>query len=111
MYRLIAKTLSAGALTLALLGCEQKLTYSRFEAIQTGDPADAVQSILGKPNMREERTWVYSDHDRQIMALVYFQDGKVIGKEWRDPEHGMQGKDPYVNQPGDSHEVRFRETR
>lgn len=111
MKRWMVKSMALGALALAAFGCEQKLTFSRFECIQTGDPADAVQATLGQPTMKEERTWLYSDLDRQIQATVYFQEGKVIGKEWHCPEHGMVGKSPYVNQPGDSHEIRYRETK
>ena len=97
--------------TLFVVGCEQKLTYTRFQAIQQGDASDTVESVLGKPAMRTDQTWMYSDHDRQIMATVYFQESKVTGKEWHDPEHGMVGKSPYVNQPGDSHDVIMRKSK
>lgn len=105
------KRLIGAALGITLLGCAEKLTFNRFETIHEGDPPEAVEATLGKPDMRQDTTWIYSDLDRQIRADVYFRESKVIGKTWRDPEHGMVGKSPYVNQVGDSHEIRYRETK
>lgn len=96
---------------LAAVGCAQKLTYERWETIHDGEDYGSVESTLGDPFQQTAETWVYQDTDRGITAMVYFQNGQVIGKKWACPEHGMQGKSPHVNQPGESEEIIIRETK
>lgn len=100
------------ALALLACGCEQKLTYERFQTLSVGDSPEVVETTLGKPWMKGVggQTWVYQDQDRGISASVYFQDAKVARKKWSDPDHGLQG-DPAVNQPGESHEIRMKEIK
>lgn len=89
-------------------GCSQKLTYERWESVYEGQRADVVEQVLGEPVERLDMRWLYMDADRGITADIYFQDGEVIGKTWSDPERGMVGKSPHVNQPGDSDTLKYR---
>ena len=58
----------------ALCGCEQKLTYHRFETISQGDSPQVVEATLGKPWMKgiNDQAWVYQDIDRGINAIIYY---------------------------------------
>lgn len=111
MQKTIVTTVLASAVALLACGCAEKLTYSRFETVSDGDSPEAVEATLGKPWQRTDQAWIYFDEDRGITASVYFDEAKVIGKEWADAEHGMQGKSPRVNQPGESHEIRAKEIK
>lgn len=83
-------------------GCSQKLTYERWATIQPGDSEEVVAATLGEPaDKPSDMTWLYLDPDRNITAYIYFDDAQVIGKTWADPERGMIGQSPKVNQPGD----------
>jgi YD repeat-containing protein len=93
---------------LTAVGCAEKFTYQRWETVHDGMAADAVQATLGKPWQTTDQTWVYYDQDRSITAMVYFDQGKVIGKRWQDPQRGIQGKSPNVNQPGESERIEVR---
>ncbi len=104
----IGSCLGLVAAGLLLTGCAEKLTYERWQTVHDGMHADAVQATLGKPWQTTEQTWIYSDEDRGVTAMVYFDGPKVVGKTWQSPEHGMQGKSPNVNQPGESEEIRVR---
>ncbi len=95
-------------LMLAAMGCAEKLTYQRWETIHDGASSDVVRATLGDPWQKTDMAWVYNDSDRHITAFVYFEGDKVIGKTWEDPEHGMQGKSPNVNQPGDAEEIKVQ---
>ncbi len=90
------------------LGCSQKLTYERWDAISEGDSPEVVQAVLGEPVEKLDMRWMYMDPDRGVTADIYFGDSKVIGKTWADPDRGMVGKSPHVNQPGDSDQIRLR---
>lgn len=96
----------------ALCGCEQKLTYHRFETISQGDSPQVVEATLGKPWMKgiNDQAWVYQDIDRGINAIIYFEDGKVSGKKWGDAAHGIQG-DPAAFSPGESKETHIRQIK
>lgn len=96
--------------TLLLAGCAEKLTYDRWQTIYVGQSQDGVEETLGDPTEKLEMRWMYHDNDRCINADIYFQDCKVIGKTWSDPRHGMQGKSPLVNQPGDADVHKYRKT-
>lgn len=95
-------------LGLILVGCAQKLTYERWDTIQQGESPEVVKAILGKPLEQGDTRWLYHDADRGITADIYFQDAKVIGKTWADPDRGMCGKSPLVNQPGDVDKHEYR---
>ena len=99
------------ASTMLLIGCEQKLTYDRWELICDGQSPDAVEATLGKPCEKLDLNWMYMDMDRGITANIYFQDNKVTGKTWADPDRGMQGKSPNVNKPGDKEELKYQKTK
>ncbi|NLX22225.1 MAG: hypothetical protein GXY55_11250 [Phycisphaerae bacterium] len=93
---------------LLLAGCAEKLTFERWQTIHDGMHSDAVTATLGEPWQTTEQTWIYSDENRGVTAMVYFRDDAVIGKTWQSPEHGTQGTSPNVNQPGESEEIRVR---
>lgn len=86
--------LAAGALF--FVGCEEKLTYERWQLINQGSTSLEVESAIGKPDFTTNNQWTYQDHDRGITAHVYFEKGedKVLSKQWIDPEHGWQGQNP-----------------
>jgi hypothetical protein len=108
IYRLIPVAI----LGFMACGCAEKLTYERFQTIQTGDSPRVVESTLGKPTIRGigDQTWVYQDYDRCINAVVYFHEAKVSDKKWSDMQRGIEGK-PSVSQPGESREVHVREIK
>jgi hypothetical protein len=91
---------------LASMGCAEKLTYARWQTIHDGASSDVVEATLGKPWQTTDQTWVYYDQDKSVTVMVYLDKGKVIGTTWQSPEHGMQGKSPHVNQPGDSEQIK-----
>jgi len=41
-----------------------------------------------------------------VTVMVYFDKDKVTGTTWQSPEHGMQGKNPNVKQPGESEQIK-----
>lgn len=91
-----------------LVGCAEKLTYERWQTVHDGMSLDAVKATLGEPWQTTEMMLFYYDEDRHINAQVYYEGDKVIGKAWQDPEHGIKGKTPHVNQPGESEEVKVQ---
>ncbi|HSW47321.1 MAG TPA: hypothetical protein VLM89_17290 [Phycisphaerae bacterium] len=91
---------------LLAIGCAEKLTYQRWETVHDGMASDAVQATLGPPWQTIDQTWLYSDENRSINATIYFDQGKVVGKTWVDPQRGMVGKSPNVNQPGESEQIK-----
>jgi hypothetical protein len=95
----------------ATVGCAEKLTYQRWETIHDGMSSDLVQATLGKPFQTTDQTWVYYDEDKSVTATVYFDKDKVTGKTWQDPAHGMVGKSPNVNQPGESEQINVRKVK
>jgi hypothetical protein len=101
----------AGGLGLLVSGCAKQLTYDNWQSISNGQSAETVKAILGKPVEQLDMRWMYFDCDRCITADIYFSDCQVIGKTWSDPEHGMQGNSPLVNQPGDSDVHKFKQVR
>jgi hypothetical protein len=100
----------ASAIALVMVGCSETLTYERWQTIYEGQPQDGVEATLGKPTERLESRWLYIDDDCHVTAEIYFQECRVIGKTWSDPEHGPQGKSPFVNQPGDADTLKYRKT-
>ena len=112
MKPIVSRLVPVAALALLACGCEQKLTYERFQTISQGDSPQVVENTLGKPWMKSigDQAWVYQDQERGINASVYFQDGKVVRKKWGDAAHGLQ-VDPSVSQPGESHEVHMRQIK
>jgi len=111
MVRLSWKRWFMVAVVLAACGCAETLTYERYEMINTGDSPEVVQATLGKPLTKTDMTWAYNDYDREITAFIYFQDDKVSGKRWDDPEHGQQGGNPNVNEPGDADELNIQQIK
>lgn len=95
-------------LAILFLGCSQKLTYERWELVREGQSPDAVQATLGDPVEKLDMSWLYVDPDRGITADIYFQDDKVVGKRWCDPDRGMQGKSPNVNESGDREDLKYK---
>ena len=91
---------------LGAMGCAEKLTYPRWQTIHEGMTSDVVQATLGKPWQTTDQTWVYYDQDKSVTVMVYFDKAKVTGTTWQSPEHGMQGKSPHVNQPGESEQIK-----
>jgi hypothetical protein len=89
-------------------GCAQKLTHDRWETIHNGASPDVVEATLGEPWERMDNQWIYHDEDRGITANVYFDERGVIGKKWADPDRGIEGSNPNVNEPGESEETRVR---
>ncbi len=94
------------AIGMISLGCAEKLTYERWQTIHDGATADVVEAALGKPWQTTEQTWVYYDQDKAVTVMVYFDKNQVIGTTWQSPEHGMKGKSPSVNRPGDSEQIK-----
>jgi len=83
------------AAVMLTVGCEQKLTYQRFELIHMGQTQLGVEKTLGDPLVKMPDQWTWNDSDRSITAHVWYdKEGKVIAKQWFDPKHGMVGSPP-----------------
>lgn len=87
----------------AVVGCEEKLTYERWQLINQGSTKLEVESAIGQPDIMMPDQWTYVDHDRGITAHIYFEAdaNKVHSKQWIDAEHGWQGKNPAETDQGD----------
>ncbi|MBN1347602.1 MAG: hypothetical protein JXQ73_33245 [Phycisphaerae bacterium] len=84
-----------GVVIMMGLGCEQKLTYQRYELIHMGQEQLGVEKTLGEPVVKMTDQWTWNDSDRSITAHVWFnQEGKVLAKQWFDPKRGMVGGPP-----------------
>ena len=111
----------AGLLTVT--GCS-KFTYQNWNKIRVGtDTTNEVRSILGDPWRASDgesttevstpanaNTWVYSDTDRNVTAIIRFREQTVVAKEWADPEHGLLQEGEKITQPGSSEQIRVRAT-
>ncbi len=76
-------------------GCEQKLTYQRFELVHMGESQLGVEKTLGEPLVKMADQWTWNDSDRSITAHVWYdKEGKAMAKQWFDPKHGMVGSPP-----------------
>jgi hypothetical protein len=104
--RILGKLALIGAVSM-MWGCS-KLTYERWQTIQEGESPEAVRATLGEPLEKLDMRWMYMNADRGIVADIYFDEGRVIGKTWSDPERGHQGKSPHVREIGDAEEFRYR---
>jgi hypothetical protein len=97
MVRRQVMMILAGAFLVGMIsGCEEKLTFERWETIHAGQTPVAVEECLGEPWQKAFDQWTYQDHDRHITAHIYWnEDGtKVICKQWYDPEQGWHGQNP-----------------
>jgi hypothetical protein len=99
MLRMIERR--AGWLLLAatafMIGCEEKLTYERWQLINQGSTQLEVESAIGEPTIKLPNQWTYQDHDRSITAHIYFDrdTDKVIAKQWIEPPKGLwEGQNP-----------------
>lgn len=99
------------ALVLLACGCT-KLTYERWQTIHVGTASpEVVKATLGDPWKVAYDTWVYSDTDRGITAMVKFRDEKVVGKTWADVDRGMETAGEQPDMPGDTEEVHVQEIK
>ncbi len=108
---MIGRRWTLPAAVLLLAGCAQKLTHERWEMIETGQSPEAVQATLGKPAEKLDMRWIYMDTDRGITADIYFEENRVIAKTWSDPDRGIEGSNPHVNQPGDAAKTRVKKIK
>lgn len=93
------------------VGCEQKLTYQRFELVHMGQTQLGVEKTLGDPLVKMSDQWTWNDSERSITAHVWYdQEAKVIAKQWFDPKRGMVGNPP-GGSAGESGEVIQQKTR
>ncbi len=88
-------SLALFSVVLISLGCEQKLTYQRWDLVHMGQTQLGVEKTLGDPMVKMTDQWTWTDSDRSITAHVWYdQAGKVIAKQWFDPKRGMVGNPP-----------------
>jgi hypothetical protein len=93
----VSASLVIGAVAFSL-GCEQKLTYQRWEMVHQGQTQLGVEKTLGDPLVKMPDQWTWNDSDRSVTAHVWYdREGKVVAKQWFDPKHGMVGAPPGGN--------------
>ncbi len=70
-------------------GCA-KLTFERWQTLNTQSTKPEVEATLGTPNQYQKADrWMYHDPDRQVTCSVEFVGGdKLTYSQWVDPEHG-----------------------
>lgn len=91
---LTSMALVVGVVTLSV-GCEEKLTYKRWQLIHEGQSKLAVEQTLGDPLIKMADHWTWNNADKAITAQVWYSgEGKVIAKQWFDPKRGMEGGPP-----------------
>jgi len=81
-------------------GCEQQLTFERWQTIHKGMSRAQVRAALGQPWQATAQTWVYYDEQRGAAVMVWFDGDKVIGTTWQSPQHGLLGESPVSYPPG-----------
>jgi len=87
---MIMRAIALLAVTTILLtvgaGCESdKFTRERYETIYTGQSAEAVQAILGEPDVKFDNSWRYMRSRPVRKAIIEFDaDGTVTRKAWYD---------------------------
>lgn len=97
------------AAVLFVCGCS-KLTYDNWQTIHVGTAtSDAVEATLGDPWKKVDGTWVYSDTDRGITAMIKFRDDKVVGKEWADADRGMETVGEQPDEPGEAEQMHIQQ--
>jgi hypothetical protein len=79
----ISRWLLAGCLmTLVLSGCGRPFTRPNFETIYVGMTDAQVRSRIGPPDRMEGDRWVYRRQRPYRRAVITFQKGVVVEKEW-----------------------------
>ncbi len=78
-------TVLAGAVLLAMTGCD-KLTRSRYELIRVQiDTKDDVERLIGDPTHALPTRWHYERMDKHLEVFVDFnEDDIVTRKQWID---------------------------
>lgn len=71
-------------LTVVLPACTggERFTRERYETVYRGQPAEAVEQALGEPTVRYPDRWQYIHTAPYYRAVIRFEDGKVVDKEW-----------------------------
>ena len=100
--RHLAMLLAAGLIVAACGGCQEKFSSQRYETIYIGQPAFDVEKVLGLPNARFSKSWVYV-HDKPFYkAVITFIDGRVADKSWigeKEFDDHLQGTQPPDERP------------
>ncbi len=83
MKRQAAFILAGLLLAACLAGCNRSFTRERYETIYIGQPDWDVREVLGRPTLQQADAWTYV-HSKTpyYQAVIYFRDGKVVGKDW-----------------------------
>ena len=68
---------------MVLGGCAREpFTRVRYETIYLGQVAEEVKATLGEPDRVEGDRWVYTHRDPFYQAILLFEDGRVVEKQW-----------------------------
>lgn len=73
-------------------GCA-KLTYERWQTLNTASSKMEVETVLGDPNQyKKADRWMYHNPDEQITCTVEFAGGgdNLTYSQWVDPKHGRR---------------------
>jgi hypothetical protein len=88
------KTFVMGGLIIAAAaftsGCA-KLTFERWQTLNTQSSKMEVETVLGEPNgYKKADRWMYHNPDEQITCTVEFAGGgdNLTYSQWVDPKHG-----------------------
>lgn len=89
----------------ALAGCQDKLTYERFQMIRVdATMSHEVEHLLGEPTDILGNRWIYERPDDHLFAFVdYDEGGTVSRKQWYDAENEVL-EDSNPEQEGDVRE-------
>jgi len=92
MRRIIAMLTAAALLAGISAGCGSKgFTRVNYDTLYVGQPADAVEDMLGEPDTREADTWTYVQQTPYCKAVIRFKDGRLADKQWHHQRDGASG--------------------
>ncbi len=105
IYRRSLTGTSACAAALICAGCAKELTREHFDLIEVNATADVVEELIGEPDQKRNRQWVYED-DALTVLIDFDDDGFVTRKQWHDEDEGehydsdrSSGGDDYQRSP------------
>ncbi|MFP4052779.1 MAG: hypothetical protein ACLFV7_02835 [Phycisphaerae bacterium] len=79
---LLLWTVLLGAMLLAGGCAREPFTRVNYETVYLGQVADEVEATLGAPDRVEGSRWVYIHRQPFYQAIIAFDEGRVVSKQW-----------------------------
>ena len=77
-----------------LAGCRNKFTRVNYETIYIGQDQHSVRKAIGKPDRKTDDEWVYENHRPFYQAVITFEEGAVVDKEWIPSKDALPADPP-----------------